>query len=287
MEKSTLIGLIAGLVILGAALALGQVPLTTLLNPEAILVVFGGTLTATLISFNAETLGKAMSALRESLRHQRLMEPQACVSYVMEVSRFVRYEGILSLQPLLSGVEIPFLRKGLEMVMDNRSEQFIRDRLTTELEVNYREDTEMARVFETAGGFAPTMGIIGAVIGLLHIVQAFDNPAQLGSGVASAFSATLYGLALSNLFLLPMAGKLRQRAREEWFLKTILVEGTLGICAEEHPLLLEEKLQGFLVRENGLSAGHARKAARPDQANYQTDEYDLLNDGFNNQPLGV
>jgi len=244
MDRSTFIGLGLGLIILAAAMALGHVPLSTLLNPEALLIVFGGTVTATMVGFHQKTISGAWAALRDSNPESRMSPPEAA-AYVMDVVMFVRDEGILAIQPLLDQIELPFLRKGLMLVLDNRSEQFMRDSLSTELEVVYRESMDYARVFETAGGFAPTMGIIGAVIGLIYVVQTFHDPSQLGKGVANAFSATLYGVALSNLFLLPLAAKLRQRARDEWFIRTLLLEAILSIRSGEHPMIIEERLNSF------------------------------------------
>lgn len=244
MDRSSIVGIGLGLIILAAAMALGHVPIKTLLNPEALLIVFGGTLTTTLVGFNQRTIMNALKALSTSTPEGRLPLNDA-VTYVMDVVLFIRDEGILAIQPMLETIELPFFRKGLMLVLDNRPEKFIRDSLSTEVEVVYRENMDYARVFETAGGFAPTMGIIGAVIGLIHVVQAFKDPAQLGQGVANAFSATLYGVALSNLFLLPLAAKLRQRAKDEWYIRTLLIESILSIRAGEHPMLIEERLNAF------------------------------------------
>ena len=189
MDISTIAGLVVGFLILIAALILGHVPIATLLSPEAILVVFGGTVTATLVSFDQRMLKNAWNALLGAFQSER-MGTVEYVNYVMDVARFVRGEGILALQAILPGIELPYLRKGLTLVIDNRPEQFIRESLTTEAEVTYRQQLDNARVFETAGGLSPTMGIIGAVIGLIYVVQSFNDPQTLGRGVASAFSAT-------------------------------------------------------------------------------------------------
>lgn len=250
MDLSTIVGLILGLLILILALILGHVPPETLLNPEAVLIVFGGTLTATIVSFNQGTLLKAIGALRGGSSESKL-DVKETVHYVMDVVGFVRDEGILALQPILESIEISFFKRGLNLVLDNRPEKFIRESLSTELEVIYRQNLDYARVYEVAGGFAPTMGIIGAVIGLIYIVQSFHDPAHLGQGVASAFSATMYGVALSNLFLLPLAAKLRQRARDEWFIRTLLLEAILSIRSGEHPMLIEERLNAFVFSPNG------------------------------------
>jgi chemotaxis protein MotA len=264
MELSTVSGLGLGLLILALALLLGHVPPETLLNPEALLIVFGGTLTATMVSFNQATLLNALQALRGGSAEGR-MDTRQTIQYVMDVVGFVRDEGILALQPIIESIEIPFFKKGLNLVLDNRSEKFVRDSLSTEIEVIYRQNMDCARVYETAGGYAPTMGIIGAVIGLIFIVQAFHDPSQLGKGVASAFSATLYGVALSNLFLLPVAGKLRQRARDEWFMRTLLLEAILSIRSGEHPMLIEERLNAFLYQpeHEGVARPGKAYASRP------------------------
>lgn len=257
MDFSTLAGLALGFVILAIALILGHVPLSTLLNPEALLIVFGGTITATMVSFHAQTLRGALGALRGGSAESR-MNTRETIRYVMEVVGFVRDEGILALQPILASIEIPFFKKGLHLVLDNRTEKFIRDSLSTEIEVSYRENLDQAKVYETAGGFAPTMGIIGAVIGLIYIVQTSQDPSKLGQGVASAFSATLYGVAFSNLFLLPIAGKLRQQARDEWFTLTLLLEAILSIRAGEHPMLIEERLNAFVSGSSQASNDDSR-----------------------------
>lgn len=269
MDFSTIVGLGLGLAILISALCLGHVPLSTMLNPEALLIVFGGTITATTVSFSQSTLLHTFGALRGGTPESRL-DPGETIDYIMDVVGFVRDEGVLALQPMLASVEIPFFKKGLSLILDNRTEKFVRDSLSTEIEVVYRQTMDYARVYETAGGFAPTMGIIGAVIGLIHTVDAFHDPARLGTGVASAFSATLYGVAFSNLFLLPLAGKMRQRARDEWFMRTLLLEAVLCIRSGEHPLLIEERLNAFIHipdghGENGMETQSSNKnyATRP------------------------
>lgn len=268
MDLSTVAGLGLGLVILAISLWLGHVPVETLLNPEALLIVFGGTLTATLVAFNHGTLWRSVQALLKGGSAESRLRMNSTVPYVMDVVTFVRDEGILALQPILESIDIPFFRKGLLLVLDNRSEKFIRDSLSTEIEVTYRENMDYARVYETAGGYAPTMGIIGAVIGLVYILQGFSEPSQLGRGVANAFSATLYGVALANLFLLPLAGKLRHRARDEWFMRTLLLEAVLCIRSGEHPMLIQERLNAFGASIHheatpGLMSSATRNGAKP------------------------
>ena len=173
-----LFGFLAGLSILAGALAFGHVPLHLIFNVEAILIVVGGTITATFVSFNQQTLVHAYRAFKSCFK-QNTLSPEYCLDMVIEIANFVRTEDLLALQPLIDSIDSPFLRKGLKLVVDNRSETFIQSSLTTEIETAYREQLDNARVFETAGGFAPTMGIIGAVIGLIYVAQSFENPAEL------------------------------------------------------------------------------------------------------------
>lgn len=254
MDFATIAGLLLGGLILVGSLLIGNVPMSVLIKPEAMLIVFGGTMTAVLVSFSFTTLWQACQALSRCFYRENY-NTQDCVDYITQVASFVRSEGILAMEALLDRVEIPFLRKGLCLIVDNRPELFVRESLGTEIEISFREEMDHARVFEAAGGYAPTMGLIGAVIGLIHVVQTFHDPVALGKGVASAFSATLYGVALSNLLLLPLAGKLKQRARDEWFRKTLILEGLMSIRAGEHPVLLEEKLKAYVHSVPDSNAG--------------------------------
>lgn len=252
-DMSTVFGVILGIGILGGAMALGHVPIEAMINPEAILIVFGGTLTAILINFSSRGFAQLSSGLLQAFE-QPAQQLDHLVADLADLASYVRKEGILALQPILPNLDDAYLRKGIQYILDNRSGNFIQHALATDIEVNFRNDMDRARVFEAAGGFAPTMGIIGAVIGLVQVAQAFNAPDQLTQGVASAFTATLYGVALSNLFLLPIAGKLKQRAREQWFQKTVLMEGMMSIYQGDHPVVTEEKLTSFIQQADDANA---------------------------------
>lgn len=247
----SLSGLILSALVFLGALLLAQVPPQTLLNPEGILIVFGGTITAVLVSYPYKTLLGSLQAFTQSFQ-PHLGSLREDIEDITEMAVFVRKRGILAMTPLIQAIQTPFLKKGISMLVDSVPETTLRDSLATEIEVAYREAMDYARVFESAGGFAPTMGIIGAIIGLIQVVNSFNDPTQLGHGIASAFCATLYGVALSNLFLLPVASKLRQHAREEWFRQTLILQGILSIKTEEHPMILGDKLKAYL-KESGES----------------------------------
>lgn len=248
MDLSILAGFGAGIMILALALLLGHVPIATLLHPEALLIVFAGTLTTTVAGAGWPASLRALRALFYPGGVEGHLSPQQAIDQAMDVATFVRDEGILALQPVVDSVDLPFFRKGLLLALDNRPVKFIRDSLSMEMEIRHRQGLDEARVFEIAGGYAPTMGIIGAVIGLVCVLQGLGAPSlssPMGRDVAGAFIATLYGVAFANLFLLPAAARLRQRARDEWRIRALLLEAILGICTGEHPLLLEERLNVF------------------------------------------
>ncbi|MEB3206672.1 MAG: MotA/TolQ/ExbB proton channel family protein [Vampirovibrionales bacterium] len=256
-NRATWMGLIGGGLILAGAVIIGHVPLHILMQPEAALIVLGGTTTAALISFSPDTLKGAWRAFHNAVGHSQVLQGeqlQAHIDDITNIASFVRKEGMLALAPYLDQIEQPFLRKGLFLITNNHSEASVRDALEADIDLSTRQALDESRVFETAGGFAPTMGLIGALIGLMGSVQSFDNPALLGQNVAGAFAATLYGVALANLVLLPLANKLREQARALHFQKTLLLHGLLSIANGEHPMLLGEKLNAYM-RPSQKSAG--------------------------------
>ena len=179
MDFVTLFGLFIGVLLIGTALVIGGVPVQTVLQPEALLVVFGGTLTALLINFSWHDVRAAVAALNRALRRDNLT-PEEVVAYVNDAAIYIRFKGILAIQPMLDQVEIPFLRRGLTLMVDNHPAEHIKALLTTEMEATLRAAMGQARVFEVAGGAAPTMGIIGAIIGLTQIMHLLSNPERLG-----------------------------------------------------------------------------------------------------------
>ncbi len=263
MDFGTLIGLVLGLVIVSVSLLIGGVPIQTIIQPEAILVVFGGTLTALLINYSPADIHSALFMMTKALRTEDL-EAEEVIDYIVDAAIYIRSKGLLAVQPLLSHVDIPYLQIGLQMIVDNQPTDHIRSQLQTELEVSYRRQNQLAKIYETAGGFAPTMGIIGAIIGLIQIMNMLKAPDQLGHGIAQAFIATLYGVGAANLLLLPLAGKLKQRAKDEWFLKSIMLHGILSIREGHHPNRIKEELDAYL--------GFNLEAAAP--AQYDLPAYD-------------
>jgi chemotaxis protein MotA len=212
-------------------------------------IVFGGTFGAIFISFPRSQLRQAWQEFHQIFREPRDDGP-AYLARIIEFAYRGRREGMLSLDKELASISDPFFRRGLQLVVDGHNHQKIREVL--EVELAHLEETGLvpARVFETAGGYAPTIGILGAVLGLIQVMQHLTEPAKLGTGVAVAFVATVYGVASANLFFLPIGNKLRLRHQRRMLVKEMVMAGILALSHGDHPRLIEEKLRGFLTGDS-------------------------------------
>lgn len=158
-----------------------------------------------------------------------------------------RKEGLLGLEAVSEGEPDLFVRKGLQLLVDGSEPDAIRSILEVELYAKEHHDTQAAKVFEAGGGYAPTIGIIGAVMGLIHVMQNLSDPSKLGSGIATAFVATIYGVGAANLFLLPIASKLKSVIHGQSQYREMVIEGIISITEGENPRDIEAKLRGYLT----------------------------------------
>ena len=232
---------------------------SSLLQSTAALIVLGGTLAATLISYAP---GAVVDALREAARSfaGRDDDLAALSSDLVAMSVRAHRNGVLSLEGELDRVDDDFLRNGLALAVDGVEPALLRDLLTTELRARETTDDEPARIFEAAAGYAPTFGILGAVLGLIHVMRSLGTPGALGDGVAVAFVATVYGLGLANLFLLPLAGRLRERALAKTRRRELILEAVVALRGRMHPRLLAQTMRGMAPVAPGL-APHGRTAS--------------------------
>jgi chemotaxis protein MotA len=249
MDRATIIGLLlAGTALIGGHFLEGG-SLGMILQITAMVIVFGGTFGAVFISFPRSQLRQAWQEF-----HQIFREPQdngpAYLARIVEFAYRARREGMLSLERELPRISDPFFRRGLQLVIDGHNHQKVREVLEVELARLEENGLVPARVFETAGGYAPTIGILGAVLGLIQVMQHLTEPAKLGTGVAVAFVATVYGVASANLFFLPIGHKLRLRQQRRMLVKEMMLMGILGLAHGDHPRLIEEKLRGFLMDDS-------------------------------------
>ena len=163
----------------------------------------------------------------------------------MEWSNIARKEGLLGLEDIAENETNPFSQKGLQLLVDGSEPEVIRRVLEVELDAKEHINTQAAKVFENMGGYCPTIGIIGAVMGLIHVMQNLADPSKLGSGIAVAFVATIYGVGLANLIFLPVAGKLKAQIHAQSQLYEMIIEGIISIAEGENPRNIETKLRGF------------------------------------------
>ena len=248
-DFATLTGLLlAACGLLGGFLLEGGSP-QAILGPSAALIVFGGCIGATLVAHPAREVISALRALR-LVFGERAEECEPLVDEIMSLSKQSRKAGLISLEAEAQRIAEPLLRKGVILAVDGVEPQSIREILETEIEVLSRRMERDAQVLESAGGFAPTIGIIGAVLGLIITMGRIDDTKLVGRGIAAAFVATIYGVGLANLFFLPSSGKIKMRIREDQIVREMVLEGVISILEGMNPRMLETKLKGFLAEEH-------------------------------------
>jgi chemotaxis protein MotA len=248
VDKASWGGVLLGLAGIIGGLWLEGGSLSQVLQPTAAMIVFGGTLGAILLQF---PLSVVFSAFRH-LAHVFIepeWNPQARIRELVQYANKARRQGIVSLDSDLENIQDPFLKKSLMLAVDGTEPQELRKMMELELDHQAEYEDKIPQVFESAGGFSPTIGIIGAVLGLIQVMQHLDKIDEVGRGIAVAFVATIYGVGAANLVLLPSAGKLRIRMREVQVLRELTVEGVVSILEGMNPRMLETRLLGFLAEE--------------------------------------
>lgn len=253
MDKSSFLGLIVGVGGIVAGLLLEGGRLSQVLQPTAAIIVFGGTLGAVLLQFPTPVVASAFRRLVQVFFEQK-RDPQETVQQLVGFANKARRNGMISLDADLPAVHDPFLKRSLMLAVDGTEPQELRKMMQLEIDNQAEREENIPKVFESAGGFAPTIGIIGAVLGLIQVMQHLDNINEVGKGIAVAFVATVYGVGSANLFFLPSSGKLRLRIREEQIIREMTLEGVVSILEGMNPRMLETKLRGFL-RERPDDAG--------------------------------
>ncbi|MGA9631004.1 MAG: flagellar motor protein [Candidatus Acidiferrales bacterium] len=255
MDKASFGGLVLAIVGILAGLLIEGGSVSQIAQPTAAMIVLGGTFGATMLNF---PLPVVLAAIR-NLKRVFFDKKTNSVILIQEMVRYAnkaRKEGIVSLDSELESISDPFLKKALMLAVDGTEPEELRKMMELELDNQAEHDENSPKVFEAAGGFAPTIGIIGAVLGLIQVMQHLDNIAEVGRGIAVAFVATIYGVGSANLLFLPAAGKLKLRLREGQVQKEMMLEGVISILEGMNPRMLEAKLEGFLAESD-----HGKHAA--------------------------
>ncbi|NJB67941.1 chemotaxis protein MotA [Desulfobaculum xiamenense] len=244
MDLATLIGIVLSFGLVAAAIVTGGSPLI-FVNIPSVLIVVGGTIGATMVNYPLSHILGVMGVIKKTF-FAGMESPAEIIEKFMDYANRARREGILSLEPLIKEIDDHFLKKGLQLTVDGLEPQTIQEILETE--ISYLEDRHSigAEICSTLGAFAPAMGMIGTVIGLVQMLQTMSDPSTIGPAMAVALLTTFYGAVLANLVFNPMAGKLKTRSKEEVLLKEMVMHGILSISKGENPRIIEEKLNSFL-----------------------------------------
>ena len=262
MDTSSVMGILLALAGIVAGLLLEGGHVGQVLQPTAAMIVFGGTAGAVMLQFPLSTVVAAARRLIHVFFY-RNGAGEDVVKQLVEFANKARRNGIVSLDQDLADIQDPFFRQAVMLAVDGTEPSELRRIMELQIDNQNELEEKIPAVFESAGGFSPTIGIIGAVLGLIQVMQHLDHIDQVGRGIAVAFVATIYGVAAANLFFLPAAGKLRLRLRQEQMLKEMMLEGVASILEGMNPRILEIKLSGFLdvVPEEEIKPVEMKKGA--------------------------
>ena len=246
MDSISLIGLTVGL----AAILVGQVleggHISSLVQPTAFLIVIGGTLGAVMLQSPLQVFKDGMRMIKWIFIPPIASYPQL-IEQIVGWSNIARREGLLALENQIDAVQDPFTRKGIQLLVDGVEPDRLREVLEVEIDTWESHMKLGAKIWEAAGGYAPTVGILGAVMGLIHVMENLSDPSKLGSGIAVAFVATIYGVGSANLVFLPVAKKLLAHVGRLVAQRELLVDGLVGIANGDNPRIIESRLQGYAV----------------------------------------
>lgn len=219
---------------------------TSYISISALFIVLGGTVGATLIHYSAEDIATSIKALR-CVMFQSSANPMKRIQLLVRIAQEVKQQGPLILEDISRKIPDPFLKKGLEVAVDGQDPIVIRKILETEMRTSSEVAQRGVLIFQTMGSYAPALGLIGTLLGLVQMMKGLQDPSTVGPSMAVALLTTLYGAVLANLFFMPLAGKIKNRAEEEIFIKNITLEGVLSIRAAESPIVLEQRLESYLA----------------------------------------
>ena len=243
------------LTVVGAIMALGAIiggnlleggHVGSLLQLTAGVIVMGGTIGAIMVQTPLPIFLRSLKLVIWMIFPPKLAQEEA-IEKIVNWSNIARKEGLLGLEPLTESEPEPFSRKGLQLLVDGSEPETIRSILEVELDSQEHTDTQAAKVYEGMGGYAPTIGIIGAVMGLIHVMNNLADPSKLGAGIAVAFVATIYGVGSANIFFLPMGNKLKSYIHKQSKFREMIIEGIISIAEGENPRNIETKLKGYML----------------------------------------
>jgi chemotaxis protein MotA len=246
MDRLSVVGAIVavGAVLLGNVMDGGKI--AALLNLPAAIIVIGGSLGATLLQTPMKMLPRALGMMKYLLFPPEF-SLEDLLKKILKWGDAARKQGVLGLEALSGSEKDPFIQRGLTLIADGNNPNHVRNSLELEIAVNEQQDLQAAQFLEHLAGYAPTMGIVGAVLGLIHVMSQLEDPSALGPGIATAFVATVYGVGFANLLAMPMSQKLKQVVLEEVRYREMVVEGLTAVAQGEHPNTIRFRLQAIMV----------------------------------------
>jgi len=254
MDLMSLIGSFLGVCAVVGGQILEGGHLHQIMQGTAALIVLGGTFGAMLVSFPPQDIKKAFSLIPLIYKNVDLnLNP--LIEEIIQIANLARKEGVLAIEGQRERIKNPLFKKSIKYLIDGFDANTVKEILETEISLEFEEEEQAGKVFEGAGGYAPTIGIIGAVLGLIHVMSMLDQPDQIGGGIAVAFVATVYGVAVSNLILIPWGTKLKRKAAQRMIPKEVVKIGILGIQEGLNPHFLKEKLEAFMEQAHRKDQG--------------------------------
>jgi chemotaxis protein MotA len=250
MDYLSIVGLILALAAIIGGNAIEGGTVESLINGPAALIVIGGTLAAVFIQTPLYNLTKSLIKLRWIFIPPHVSLEDG-IEKLISWSLRARKEGLLGLESQLPNEREEFCKKGLQLLVDGSEPETIRSVLEVDMYAREQNDLDAAKLFDSMGGYSPTIGIIGAVLGLIHVMRNLADPSSLGAGIATAFVATIYGVAFANLFLFPVANKIRFHVERQLRYHEMMIDGLISIAEGENPRALELKLKGYLHLQQG------------------------------------
>ncbi|MGD0584217.1 MAG: flagellar motor protein [Oryzomonas sp.] len=245
MDIATLIGLLMGFGAIFGGAAVEGLHMKALIQPTAAMIVLGGTFGAAFVSFPLPAIIKAFKDVKTAFLPPKV-DHEAVVKDIINYATKARRNGLISLEQEAQSAKDLFIKKGISLVVDGIDPQKLRETLEADI-MSFEDNTKHSvEFFEAAGGYSPTIGIIGAVLGLIHVMSNLSDTSKLGAGIAVAFVATIYGLMTANLICLPIGNKLKIRMKEEVLRRVMILEGLIAIQNGENPHFIEQKLKAFV-----------------------------------------
>jgi chemotaxis protein MotA len=245
LDLSTILGIGAAFGLMLMAILQGG-PLSIFINVPSILIVFGGTAGNALVHYPFSDVFDAINVAKKTFLHKETRINDMIVQ-LMEFANKARKEGILALQGAMENVKDDFLIKAMQMAVDGQEPETLRAMLSTEIEYIQQRHDKGAEIFLSLAAYAPAMGMVGTLIGLVQMLQTMDDPASIGPAMAVALLTTFYGAVIANIVCTPMAGKLKMRSQAEVLQKTLIIEGMQSILSGENPRIMEQKLHSFIA----------------------------------------